>query len=82
MQLITYKVITLGQHGKMTGEQPGSLDSAHGSSGHTPQVAGEPPAPPPEDDHAVFEGIQVSPCTKIVILIFVAFAACGTHQEA
>lgn len=62
-QLITYKVITLGQHGKVTGQQPGSLDSARGSSGHAPQIAGEPPQPPSreEDDHALFEGIQVFP---------------------
>ncbi|KAK9915364.1 hypothetical protein WJX75_008098 [Coccomyxa subellipsoidea] len=41
--LITYKVITLGQSGKVTGQQPGSLDSARGSSGHAPQVAGSAP---------------------------------------
>ena len=37
------QVITLGQHGKVNGGQLGSLDSARGSSGHVPQVAGMAP---------------------------------------
>ncbi|BDA43697.1 Mitogen-activated protein kinase kinase kinase 11 [Coccomyxa sp. Obi] len=49
--LITYKVITLGQHGKVTG-QPGSLDSARGSSGHAPQVAGVAPTGSGSAPHA------------------------------
>jgi hypothetical protein len=52
----------LGQDGRLTGQQPGSLDSARGSCGHAPQVAGQPPLPPrlhSADQHSDFEGVQV-----------------------
>ena len=60
LQLITYKVLTIGQDGQRTGQQPGSLDSARGSSGYAPQTAGQPPPlSPGKDSQSDFEGVQV-----------------------
>ena len=63
MQLITYKVITCGQHGMISGQQAGSLDSASGSHGQCPtHLVGQPPkAPvsPPSRTNSDFEEIQV-----------------------
>ena len=68
MQLITYKVITCGQHGMISGQQAGSLDSASGSHGQCPtHLAGQPPkAPvsPPSRTNSDFEEIQVALSTS------------------
>ena len=66
MQLITYKVITCGQHGMISGQQTGSLDSASGSHGQCPiHVVGQPPKPPlGTDQHADFEEIQARRLTS------------------
>lgn len=65
VQLITYKVITCGQHGMISGQQAGSLDSASGSRGLCPHLAGQPPkltAAPGNSSgaHSDFEEILVS----------------------
>jgi len=58
------QVITLGQHGKVTGQQPGSLDSARGSNGHSPQVAGTPPIPPAQrTSSSDFDEVHVRACS-------------------
>lgn len=64
MQLITYKVITCGQHGMISGQQAGSLDSASGSKGQCPDthIVGQPPKyalPPAGSVNSDFEDIQV-----------------------
>ena len=78
LQLITYKVITCGQHGMLSGQQAGSLDSASGSRGQCPHLAGQPPKLPSAPGnsggaHSDFEEIQVSlrgfgtlPCRHLV----------------
>ena len=58
-QLITYKAITCGQHGMISGQQAGSLDSASGSKGECPaHVSGQPPKYA-SSQHSDFEEIQV-----------------------
>ena len=63
MQLITYKVITCGQHGMISGQQAGSLDSASGSHGQCPtHLVGQPPKAPMSPlgrTNSDFEEIQV-----------------------
>ncbi|CAL5221171.1 g3314 [Coccomyxa viridis] len=56
--LITYKAITCGQHGMISGQQAGSLDSASGSKGECPaHVSGQPPKYA-SSQHSDFEEIQ------------------------
>ncbi len=59
-QLITYKAITCGQHGMISGQQAGSLDSASGSRGECPaHVSGQPPNYASRQSNSDFEEIQV-----------------------
>ena len=64
VQLITYKVITCGQHGMISGQQAGSLDSASGSHGQCPtNLVGQPPKAPLSPlgrTNSDFEEIQVA----------------------
>lgn len=65
MQLITYKVITCGEHGMISWQQTGSLDSALGSQGQCPtHLVGQPPKAslsPTSRTNSDFEEIQVIP---------------------
>ena len=68
MQLITYKVITCGQHGMISGQQAGSLDSASGSHGQCPtNLVGQAPKAPMSPlgrTNSDFEEIQVALSTS------------------
>ena len=65
-QLITYKAITCGQHGMISGQQAGSLDSASGANGQCPaHVVGQPPKYSSPQLNSDFEEIQV-PCSFFI----------------